>query len=72
MIKCWNIKYGDVKDKILDFKNWNYDKIFIKVLFLVICFDCGSKEFKIVWGKRINVKVVGYIVMFDDVVYLKC
>ncbi|ADQ42011.1 hypothetical protein Calkr_2587 [Caldicellulosiruptor acetigenus I77R1B] len=70
--KCWNIKYGDVKDKIPDFKNWNYDKILIKVLSPAICPDCGSKELKIVWGKRINVKVAGHTVTFDDVAYLKC
>ncbi|AEM74987.1 hypothetical protein [Caldicellulosiruptor acetigenus] len=70
--KCWNMKYGDVKNRIPKLEDLNYDNILIKVLSPAVCPDCGNNKLKLVWGKKVDVKVAGHTVTFDDVAYLRC
>jgi hypothetical protein len=70
--QCWNTKIKTIKDKIDKKDHFKYDNILIKVLSPSICSECGSSEMKIEWGKRVNVKVAGYTLNFENVAYMVC
>lgn len=65
-------KIKTIKDKIDKKDHFKYDNILIKVLSPSICSECGSSEMKIEWGKRVNVKVAGYTLNFENVAYMVC